>query len=191
MEERFRYLWQNKETEKKPFDSDAIRDEISKREKAAFEKGYEQARQEIEKELSTEEDTYSLLLQNMNDNISKLMSSKKDEFEQSLYKLAIAIGEKLSSTILEERHLETVTGFINEIVSKIKDQPAITIKVNDKLVETLQKELHEYSIVGDMQLASSDCIITWDQGAAFNILKDKKADIEEIVLKKYEVNDDR
>ena len=162
-------------------------EEIIIREKIAFDKGYEKAQNISTIPIEAEEDIYLSLLNNINQNITQLTAEKINNYEQSLYKLAIAIGEKLSSVILEEKHTDIMKNFINSITTDIKKHQPVTIRVNDKLVEKLEKDIMGCSIVGDAKIKKGDCILTWANGVAERIFKKKKEEIESILLVKNEV----
>lgn len=102
--------------------------------------------------------------------------------------LAVAAIEKLLPEYVQKCGVEEVQSFVGDIISRILEEPRITIRVAEELTTEIERNLNDLAsrigfggtlvVTGDNTLGPADCRIRWSEGEAEKIVEATLREIE-------------
>jgi flagellar assembly protein FliH len=152
-----------------------------------FSEGYAQAKQEIES-------TVERLLTSIGAQLTDLGSANNSALTQNradAAKLALAIGDKLASELLQRQPIVEIENMISHCLQILPLETRLRVIVNDALTTPVEARLSAHladigfagdvTVVGDAKIPAESCQISWANGGAVLDFEGAKQEIAQVI----------
>jgi flagellar assembly protein FliH len=105
--------------------------------------------------------------------------------------LALAIGRKLATALLEREPLAEIEALVRDCLSEVVDEPRVVTRIDEALLEDLKRRLGpivaesgfagEVVVLGDDAFSGSDCRVEWADGGAERRLAAVEHDVAAVI----------
>lgn len=184
------------------FDNDFARPDAGRAKRAAFTQeqidaaraeGFEEGRRAGEDAMrAAEERRIADALETMAGQVGLLVQSRAEdqsELARESAQVALAICRKILPTLAARNALTEIEGLIVRCLADLRDEPRVVVRVADSRVEALQARFERMTatfdgklvLLGDDELAESDCAVLWADGGSERNLSRLWADIHAVV----------
>lgn len=164
--------------------------DIKQLEAAAWQKGYDQAKQEITQNNDSSAEQHDKLMIKISDQIAEIATNLTElnkPLTLELKKLTLAIAKKIIKKDLTENASEEIEQYINKYLIMLNDEQELTIMVNPSLHQAISAKMDELKdksgfkghidVKSDVRLNEYDCEVSWQNGM---IKDDRQRIIDEI-----------
>jgi flagellar assembly protein FliH len=129
-----------------------------------------------EQEAADEQEIFKLLTQ-LGDNVQGLCAERGAEIDNATAQageLALTICRKILPTLSNQNAMTEIEGLIVRTIAEMQDEPRLVVRVADARVEDLQSRFERMAgafegslvLLGDDELADTDCSLLWADGGA-------------------------
>ncbi|MEP4885742.1 MAG: hypothetical protein ABJ215_05160, partial [Alphaproteobacteria bacterium] len=145
---------------------------------AAHAQGFEEGRaaMQAEQDAAHEQDIFTLLTQ-MAETFKGLCTQRGAETNDAATQageLALTICRKILPTLSAQNVMTEIEGLVVRTITEMQDEPRLVVRVADAKVEDLQARFERMSgafegslvLLGDDELAETDCSLLWADGGA-------------------------
>ena len=152
--------------------------------KQGIQAGLQDATTSIEQQVATTLDVLAVTLDRLTE---QQQQANKLIFRETIG-LAVAAVGKLLPEFIQNSGTAEVEKFVGDIMSRILEEPRITIRVADEILPEIERNLIDLTgrigfsgileVTGDSELGSADCRIRWSEGDAERIIEATLREIE-------------
>ncbi len=134
------------------------------------------AAMQAEQEAADEQEIFTLLTQ-LSGAVESLCTQRRSEIDNAATQageLALTICRKILPTLSAQNAMTEIEGWIVRTITEMQDEPRLVVRVADAKVEDLQTRFERMAgafegslvLLGDDELAETDCSLLWADGGA-------------------------
>ena len=152
--------------------------------KQGLQAGLQEATTGIEQKVATTLDVLAGTL----DRLTEQQQQANELISRETIGLAVAAVGKLLPEFIQNSGTAEVEKFVGDIMSRILEEPRITIRVADEILPEIERNLIDLTgrigfsgileVTGDSELGPADCRIRWSEGDAERIIEATLREIE-------------
>ena len=152
--------------------------------KQGLQAGLQEATTGIEQQVATTLDVLAVTL----DRLTEQQQQANELISRETIGLAVAAVGKLLPEFIQNSGTAEIEKFVGDIMSRILEEPRITIRVADEILPEIERNLIDLTgrigfsgileVTGDSELGSADCRIRWSEGDAERIIETTLREIE-------------